>query len=71
MNRTKLRLDTIVDLLTRKNLSQNWLAKRLNISSGYMSQLLTGQRTPSPNLRARILEHFPENNFDDLFEIMK
>lgn len=71
MNRTKLRLDTIVDLLTRKNLSQNWLAKRLNISSGYMSQLLTGQRTPSPSLRARILEHFPESKFDDLFEIMK
>ncbi len=71
MNRTRLRLDTIVDLLTRKNLSQNWLAKKLNISSGYMSQLLTGQRTPSPNLRARILDHFPESKFDDLFEIMK
>ena len=71
MNRTRMKLETMADLLTRKNLSQNWLAKRLGISSGYMSQLLTGKRAPSPQLRARILEHFPDKQFDDLFESVK
>lgn len=56
-------------ILMKKNKSQNWLAFRLNISSGYMSQLIDGSRHPSPQIRQRFIDMFPELTFDDLFLI--
>jgi len=56
--------------LTKRNLSQNAFAERLGISSGYMSQLMKGNRYPSAGLRARILHSLKKINFDDVFEIV-
>ena len=58
-------------ILARKNMSQNWLARQLGVSSGYMSQLMTGVRNPSPDLRIKILERLKmdESGFDRIFEI--
>jgi len=56
--------------LTRRNLSQNAFAERLGISSGYMSQLMRGNRYPSAELRAKILRSLKNINFDDVFEIV-
>lgn len=64
-----LRNKEIKKILIRKNKSQNWLAHRLEVSTGYMSQLMDGSRNPSPKLRERIMNHLPEHSFDDLFEI--
>lgn len=64
-----LKNKAIKEILIRKNKSQNWLAHRLEVSSGYMSQLMEGSRNPSPKLRERILNNLPEHKFDDLFEI--
>lgn len=55
--------------LIRKNMSQNWLAIKIGVSSGYMSQLMDGSRHPSPDVRRRLLDVFPECSFDDLFVI--
>jgi len=55
--------------LIKKNMSQNWLASRAGVSSGYMSQLMDGSRHPSPKLRQRLMDIFPECEFDDLFLI--
>jgi transcriptional regulator with XRE-family HTH domain len=56
--------------LARKNVSQNWLARKLEISSGYMSQLMCGVRNPSPKLREKIMNSLSGCNFDDLFTII-
>jgi transcriptional regulator with XRE-family HTH domain len=64
-----LRSREIKKILIRKNKSQNWLAHRLEVSSGYMSQLMDGSRNPSPVLRERIMNNLPEHKFDDLFLI--
>jgi hypothetical protein len=64
-----LRNKEIKKILIRKNKSQNWLAHRLEISTGYMSQLMDGSRHPSPPLRERIMNNLPEYKFDDLFQI--
>lgn len=69
MMKVKLKPQTLLNLLARKNKSQNWLAVRLDISSGYMSQLIRGKRTPSPEMRERILKYFEQMTFDELFEI--
>jgi len=55
--------------LIRKNMSQNWFASRAGVTSGYMSQLMDGSRRPSPKLRQRLMDVFPECEFDDLFRI--
>ena len=64
-----LKSKEIKKILIRKNKSQNWLAHRLEVSTGYMSQLIDGSRNPSPKLRERIMNHLPEHKFDDLFAI--
>jgi transcriptional regulator with XRE-family HTH domain len=67
--RVYLKSFTLRKILIEKNLSQNWLAKRLKISSGYMSQLMRGFRRPSSNLRKKLQDIFISMDFEDLFEI--
>ena len=57
------------DLLNRLNMSQGELARRSGISSSYLSQLLTGQRCPSPKVRERLMAALGVRRFDDLFVI--
>ena len=64
-----IRSNRIRKILARKNMSQNCFAMRLGVSSGYMSQLMTGVRNPSPVLREKILTalKMDENGFDEIF----
>ncbi len=66
-----IKSEAIRKILARKNMSQNWFAGQLGVSSGYMSQLMTGVRNPSPDLRIKILEKLKmdESGFDKVFEI--
>jgi len=64
-----LKSKNLKEILIRKNKSQNWLAYRLEVSSGYMSQLMDGSRIPSPKLRERMMNILIEYKFDDLFII--
>ena len=63
--------DRIKQILARKSMSQNCFAMRLGVSSGYMSQLMSGIRNPSPELRREILKELKmdERGFDEIFEI--
>src|SRR5215471_1235324 len=67
--KVKLKTQSIRQILARKNVSQNWLAQRLDTSSGYMSQLMAGTRNPSPHMREKILEVLKGHEFDDLFTL--
>lgn len=58
---------TVRTAVARMNVSQNRLARRCGVTSGFMSQLLSGQRNAGPAVRARLLEQLGLN-FDDLFE---
>ena len=64
-----LRPKEVEDILLRKNKSKNWFAHKIEISNGYLSQLMDGSRRPSPRLRERIMANLPEYTFDQLFEI--
>ena len=69
--RVAIRHNKIKKILARKNMSQNCFAMRLGKSSGYMSQLMSGVRNPSPVLRKKILAELKmdENGFDEIFEL--
>ena len=53
--------------LEERDISQNELARLLGISSGYISQLMSGSAHPSPQVRQRLLRVLGVSDFDDLF----
>jgi len=67
--RVKLNATVTWERMALHNFSQNELARRLGITSGYLSQLVNGQRCPSPSLRRRLLESLPGSSFEDLFVV--
>jgi transcriptional regulator with XRE-family HTH domain len=58
-------------VLVRRNISQNGLARRLRISTAYMSQIMNGGRYISPKMRRRICRYFRRYDFNDLFIIIE
>ena len=52
-SRVKLNPVAVWELLDQHSMSQNELARRCGISPGYLSQLMSGARCPSPRLRRR------------------
>ena len=67
--RVLLRVSVIRERLIRKSKTQSWLAQCLEVSEGYVSQLLDGTRNPSAKVRKRFLDTFQDCEFDDLFVI--
>lgn len=67
--KAKLRAEPVWELITRRNMSQNELARRSEISSGYLSQLISGRKNPSPDVRKRIQAALEVDQFDDLFDL--
>ena len=49
--------------------SQNWLARQVGISPGYLSTLLNEERAPSGRIRRRIQKVLNVQDFDELFEL--
>ena len=69
--RTRLNPERVWELLNRLNMSQNQLARLCGVSSGYLSQRITGTRFPSPAVRRRLMEALAVERFDDLFTLEK
>ena len=67
--RTVVRLDAAA-LWRRLNLlnrSQNWLAKEVGISPGYLSTLVNEGRAPSGRIRQRMQQALGVDDFHELF----
>ena len=67
--RVTLKPDPVWAFLEERDISQNELARRVGISSGHISQLMSGEAHPSPELRQRLLRVLGITDFDDLFTI--
>lgn len=68
--RVLLRSKAVWDRLHPLNVSQNDLADLLGISSGHLSRLINGRRSPSPPMRRRFMEALGCTDFDDLFYVV-
>ncbi|MCY4528253.1 MAG: helix-turn-helix transcriptional regulator [Chloroflexi bacterium] len=55
-----------LDILGR---SQNWLAREIGISRGYLSTLINDGRAPSGRIRRRMQEVLGVEDFDELFAL--
>ena len=65
--RVRLKAEVVWELLNRLNLTQNELARRIGRSSGFMSQLINGERFPSGETRQRLMDVLGVTDFDVLF----
>ena len=65
--RVKLNPDRVWKLMHRRHISQNELAKLSGMSSGYLSMLMRGIRSPSPERRRRLMKALGVTRFDDMF----
>ena len=71
MQRTVVLLKTraLWDRLERLGRSQNWLARELGISRGYLSALVNDGRAPSGRIRRRMQKVLGVEDFDELFDL--
>ena len=58
---------SVVKAIDRLNVSQNEFGRKCGLSSGYISQLITGTRSAGPGARKALMEAL-DWDFDDLFE---
>ena len=68
-SRVILKAAAVWRLLDERDISQNELARLCGLSSGYMSQLMGGKRSPSAHARRRIQGVLGVTDFDELFII--
>ena len=66
-SRARLDPQKVWALLNRLNMTQNELARLLDTSSSYLSQLMSGKRRPSAAFRKRMMDVLSVTDFDDLF----
>ncbi len=71
--RTTVRLKTTAlwQRLESLDRSQNWLARQVGMSPGYLSNLISEERAPSGRIRRRIQKALGVPDFDELFELLQ
>lgn len=69
--RTVVRLDAAAlwKRLALLNRSQNWLAREIGISPGYLSRLVNEGRAPSGRIRRRMQKALGVQDFHELFRL--
>ena len=69
--RTVVRLNraALWERLALLNRSQNWLAREIGVSPGYISMLVNDGRTPSGRIRKRLLKALGLTEFHQLFRL--
>ena len=69
--RTVVRLDTAAlwERLALLGRSQNWLAREIGVSPGYVSMLVNEGRAPSGRIRTRMLKALGVDDFHQLFTL--
>jgi len=71
----ELKRDVLGEHIGRRNLSQNAFARKAGVTSGCVSLLLRGLRSPSAKMRKKLLRATKTEDgsvlgFDDLFHVV-
>ena len=67
--RVRIKVIAVYAQLDRLHMSQSDLARKAGLTTGYVSQVISGKRTPSPAVRQRIQDALGVDDFDELFEL--
>ncbi len=60
--------ERVREAIARRNWSQNRFARQCGLTSGHLSQLLSGKRLAGREVRERLLYTLKPMTFDELFE---
>lgn len=63
----RMKPEPFLSLIAKHNMSLRMFGREEEISSGYLTQLLNGDRYPSGKIRAKLMEA-TRLSFDELFE---
>ena len=63
--------NAVLELLRLQGMSQRELARRCGISEGYLSQLMSGIRCPSPQVQRRLQEALGVADSAELFIVVE
>ncbi|MYK25736.1 MAG: helix-turn-helix transcriptional regulator [Dehalococcoidia bacterium] len=63
----RLNPQAVWEHLSRRDMTQNELARAAGISPGHISFLMNGKRSPSPGVRRRLRAALGVTDFDELF----
>ncbi len=63
----RLKTEALWERLALLGRSQNWLARQIGISPGYLSTLVNERRAPSGRIRRRMQDVLGMAELDDLF----
>ncbi len=69
MLRVRLKKRAVWEMLLRKNMTQNDLARKAKLNTGHLSQIINGDRFPSAVVRRKLMEALSTADFDAIFEI--
>ena len=65
--RVRLNPEAAWEHLSRRNMTQNELARVAGITSGHLSLLMNGKRSPSPRVRRHLQAALGVTDFAELF----
>ena len=65
--KVRIKAKPFLTILAKQQMSQTSFGRWAKITSGHMSQLLTGKRNVSPRTRKKILEALPGVHFEQIF----
>ena len=68
-HRVRIKVAALFERLDRLHMSQSALAREAGLTTGYVSQVISGKRVPSPPVRRRIQRALGVDDFDELFEL--
>ncbi|MCY3646820.1 MAG: helix-turn-helix transcriptional regulator [Chloroflexi bacterium] len=68
-SRVLVRPEVVWNHLHRRHLAQREFAKLVDMNPGYLSQVLSGKRSPSARRRRRLQEELGIDDFDELFYV--
>jgi transcriptional regulator with XRE-family HTH domain len=67
--RVKTNQLAVLRAMARRNMSQKMLSIKTGISKAYVSEIISGVRYPSPEIRQKLQDALAPLTFDDLFII--
>lgn len=71
MFKVYLKSEYIEYTLARRNHSREWLAIKISTSPQYLSAMMNGKKSPSPDMRKRIVMALSPCKWEDVFRLVE
>jgi ribosome-binding protein aMBF1 (putative translation factor) len=67
----KIKTEVITETLIKTNKNQKWLADKIGVSSGYISDIISGNVVPAGKVRDNLMKALGIKEWDGLYELVE